>query len=605
MLLPVVAAAMTLAVKAYGGEAVRPFAPGEVRLLPSRFHDNFERDSAWMMSIPVKSLLHSFRNTAGVFSGLEGGYDSVGKLGGWESLDCDLRGHITGHIMSALANLYAQTGSAAVKAKADSIVAGLDEVQSAYGTGYLSAFGQGLIDRNIQGKSVWAPWYTLHKILQGLIDQYTMCHNDTALAVAKRMGEWAYGKTHTLGDDVRRRMLRNEFGGFNDAMYQLYQITGDKRFLETARFFYHNEKIDPLKAGNADLGTAHANTFIPKLLGECRNYDLTGSEESRRAAELLFRTLSQEHAFVTGEVSDKEHLFPPSEQYKHLTGYDGENCCTFNLLKLASKVFSWNADKAAADYMERAIFNHILGQQDPQTGMVTYFTPLLTGAYRLYSTPMNSFWCCVGSGFESHVGYASYIYFHTDTDLYVNLFMPSEVSWGGTTVRQETDFPRSGAVTLTVGGEAKEFAMHLRRPWWAVSMAVRVNGKKVKLGKGDAVLKRKWRSGDRVEVTYGMELREEAVGGDPSRVALMYGPVVMAGCLGHVDSPFSDPTKHNDYYTFDYQVPASAAEKARIKGASELVKTGQLTFRTRQGVEVKPFYDVHHERYVVYWNKTE
>ena len=132
-----------------------------------------------------------------------------------------------------------------------------------------------------------------------------------------------------------------------------------------------------------------------------------------------------------------------------------------------------------------------------------------------------------------------------------------------------------------------------------------VNGKKVKLGKGDAVLKRKWRSGDRVEVTYGMELREEAVNGDPSRVALMYGPVVMAGCLGHVDSPFSDPTKRNDYYTFDYQVPASAAEKARIKGASELEKTGPLTFKTRQGVEVKPFYDVHHERYVVYWNKTE
>ena len=150
MLLPVVAAAMTLAVKAYGGEAVRPFALGEVRLLPSRFHDNFERDSAWMMSIPAKSLLHSFRNTAGVFSGLEGGYDSVEKLGGWESLDCDLRGHITGHIMSALANLYAQTGSTAVKAKADSIVVGLDEVQRAYGTGYLSAFGQGLIDRNIQ-----------------------------------------------------------------------------------------------------------------------------------------------------------------------------------------------------------------------------------------------------------------------------------------------------------------------------------------------------------------------------------------------------------------------------------------------------------------------
>lgn len=596
---------VALCAPARQGDACRQFAPGEVKLLPSRFRDNFVRDSAWMMSVPVNSLLHSFRNTAGVYSGLEGGYDTVEKLGGWESLDCDLRGHVTGHIMSALAMLYAQTGSPAVKAKADSIVGGLAEVQRAYGTGYLSAFGQGLIDRNIQGKSVWAPWYTLHKLLQGLIDQYTLCHSDSALAVATRMGEWAYGKTHALDDATRRRMLRNEFGGFNDAMYQLYQITGDARFLETARFFYHNEKIDPLKAGNADLGTAHANTFIPKLLGECREYDISGSEDSRRAACLLFNTLSQEHAFVTGEVSDKEHLFNPAEQHRHLTGYDGENCCTFNLLKLAARVFSWSADKRAADYIERAIYNHILGQQDTQSGMVTYFTPLLTGAYRLYSTPRESFWCCVGSGFESHVGYASYIYFHNDTDLYVNLFIPSELRWGGTTVRQETDFPRQGTTVLTVGGETKEFAMHLRRPWWAASMTVRLNGKKVRAGENGAILKRKWREGDRVEVAYGMEMREEAVRGDSSRVALLYGPVVMAGCLGHVGKPFSDPSKHNDYYTFDYKVPAGLAGKTRIEGASCLKKNAPLDYTTPQGVRVKPFYDVHHERYVVYWNKTE
>jgi hypothetical protein len=151
-------------------------------------------------------------------------------------------------------------------------------VQRQYGTGYLSAYGEGLIDRNIQGKSVWAPFYTLHKILQGLIDQYTMCGNETALEVARGMGDWAYNKLRPLDEETRRRMLRNEFGGFNEAMYNLYAITRDERHLWVARFFYHNDKIDPLKAGNNDLGTNHANTFIPKLLGECRNYELFGDE---------------------------------------------------------------------------------------------------------------------------------------------------------------------------------------------------------------------------------------------------------------------------------------------------------------------------------------
>lgn len=240
-----------------------------VRLLPSRFQDNFKRDSAWMMSIPVNALLHSFQTSSGAFAGKEGGYFTIRKLGGWESPDCDLRGHITGHLLSALATLYAQTASAAVKAKADSIVNGLNEVQRTYNRGgYLSAFGEGLIDRNIQGKSVWAPWYTLHKIVQGLIDQYNLCANDTALAVAKRMGDWAYDKLKPLSEETRLRMLRNEFGGFNDVMYQLYGITHDDRYLWLARFFYDNNKIDPLKNGNDNLGTNHANTFIPKLIGE-------------------------------------------------------------------------------------------------------------------------------------------------------------------------------------------------------------------------------------------------------------------------------------------------------------------------------------------------
>lgn len=573
-----------------------PFKMSQVHLLPSRFQENMKRDSAWMMSIPVNSLLHSFRNTSGAFSGKEGGYMTVQKLGGWESLDCDLRGHITGHLLSAYATLYAQTGSEAVKAKADSIVCGLAEAQRTYGRGgYLSAFAEGLIDRNIQGKSVWAPFYTLHKIVQGLIDQYQLCGNTQALEIAKGMGSWAYNKLKPLSEDARKKMIRNEFGGFNEAMYQLYAITQDSRYLWVARFFYHNEKIDPLKAGNTDLGTNHANTFIPKLLAEARNYEMFGAGDSKRAAELLFWTLVNDHAFVTGELSDKEHLFKPTEQSRHLSGYDGENCCTYNLLKLADHLFTWNPDSKIADYYERALYNHILGQQDPQTGMVCYFTPLLSGAYRLYSTRNNSFWCCVGSGFESHVKYASSIYFHSDNDLYVNLFIPSEVAWDGTRVAQETSFPKAATTSLTINGKQRRFTLRLRYPAWATQMQIKVNGKSVKASKdtnGYVAISRLWKADDKISINFGMELREEPTKDDASKVALVYGPIVMAGKLEAVEHPFSDPTKYNDYYTLDYKIPASIAEKTKYEG-----------LKSAQKLNLIPFYDAHHCRYIVYWQK--
>ena len=592
-----IVASMTLPAKPMSSQQIpqkcQPFPMNQVHLLPSRFQENMKRDSAWMMSIPVSSLLQSFRNTSGAFSSKEGGYMTVKKFGGWESLDCDLRGHITGHLLSAYATLYAQTHSAAVKAKADSIVSGLAEVQQVYGKGgYLSAFAEGLIDRNIQGKSVWAPFYTLHKIVQGLIDQYQLCGNEQALEIAKGMGSWAYNKLKPLSEETRKKMIRNEFGGFNEAMYELYALTKDEKYLWVARYFYHNEKIDPLKNGNNDLGTNHANTFIPKLLGEARNYELFGAKDSRKAAELLFWTLVDDHAFVTGELSDKEHLFKPTEQSKHLSGYDGENCCTFNLLKLADHLFSWNPNSKIADYYERALYNHILGQQDPETGMVCYFTPLQTGAYRLYSSRDNSFWCCVGSGFESHVKYASSIYFHSDKDLYVNLFIPSQVDWNGTSIMQETAFPTSSVTSFAINGKQKNFTLRLRYPSWATKMQIKVNGKSVKATKGTdgyVAISRLWKTGDKVEVNFGMQLKEEATKDDVSKVALVYGPIVMAGKLDAVEHPFSDPTQYNDYYTFDFKVPVSTVEKAK--------------YGNRKNIELIPFYDAHHCRYVVYWQK--
>lgn len=264
---------------------VESFDLKDVRLLPSRFRDNMMRDSVWMTSIATNRLLHSFRNNAGVFAGREGGYMTVKKLGGWESLDCELRGHTTGHLLSAYALMYASTGSEIFKLKGDSLVTGLAEVQAALGNGYLSAYPEELINRNIRGTSVWAPWYTLHKLFSGLIDQYLYTDNKQALEVVTRMGDWAYNKLKPLDEPTRKRMIRNEFGGVNESFYNLYAITGDERYQWLAEFFYHNDVIDPLKEQRDDLGTKHTNTFIPKVLAEARNYELTQDNDSRKLTD--------------------------------------------------------------------------------------------------------------------------------------------------------------------------------------------------------------------------------------------------------------------------------------------------------------------------------
>lgn len=585
-----------------------------VRLTASRWRDNLERDSAWMMSLPVQSLVHSFQTTAGVWAGKEGGYMTVKKLGGWESLDCELRGHAIGHLLSAYALMYAATGEDCFRSKGDSIVAALREVQLAHGNGYLSAFPEGLIDRNLAGKSVWAPWYTLHKVLAGLIDQYLYGRNDDALAIARGMGDWAYQKLQGVGEEQRARMLRNEFGGINEAFYNLYAATGDDRYQWLARFFYHNGVLDPLKAGQGDMGTLHTNTFIPKVIAETRNYELNGDEDSHRLSEFFYRLMLRDHTFVTGCSSDKEHFFPVADFSKHLSGYTGETCCTYNMLKLARHLYAYTADASIMDYYERALLNQILGQQDPQTGMVHYFQPMLSGAYKVYSTPHNSFWCCVGSAFESHAKYGEAIYAHTDNALLVNLFIPSTLIWQdkGIKVRQTTSFPHTGLTTLTIEGSGR-FALKLRHPSWSGKAEVRLNGKRISTAHKDGyiTIDRKWKNGDRVEAVFPMSIHAETAHGDSARVALLYGPVVLAGELGtdgmESPAPFSNPAKYNDYYTYDYHIPANLPTRLPIDLAHPercLTATDKpLVFKARNGVKVSPLYDLHRQRYVVYWER--
>lgn len=595
---------------------VKSFDLKDVRLLPSRFRENMMRDSMWMASIEVNRLLHSFRTNAGVFAGREGGYMTVKKLGGWESLDCELRGHTTGHLLSAYGLMYAATGSEQFKQKGDSLVNGLAEVQTALGNGYLSAYPEELINRNIRGTSVWAPWYTLHKLFSGLIDQYLYSDNQKALEVVIRMADWAYHKLKPLDETTRQKMIRNEFGGVNESFYNLYAITGDERHRWLAQFFYHNEVIDPLKELRDDLGTKHTNTFIPKVIAEARNYELTEDENSRKLSDFFWHTMIDHHTFAPGCSSDKEHYFDPARFSKHVSGYTGETCCTYNMLKLSRHLFCWTADAAIADYYERALYNHILGQQDPQTGMVTYFLPLLSGSHKVYSTKENSFWCCVGSGFENHAKYGEAIYYHNDKGIYVNLFIPSVVNWRekGLTLRQETDFPAEETTVLTIRAQNPvETTVYLRYPSWSKGVKVFVNGKKiaVKQKPGSYIaITRLWKDGDRITADYPMCLRVETTPDNPQKGALVYGPVVLAGKRGtegmQAPAPDSNPALYNDYYTYDYHIPAGLRTtlKLDVKYPERSVQRvgTELKFTTSQGDVIEPLYNIHRQRYVVYWD---
>jgi DUF1680 family protein len=601
-------------IKIYG------FDLAAVKLLDSPFKENMKRESNWILSLKVNSLLQSFRTNAGIFNGNEGGYFVTKKLGGWESLDCDLRGHTTGHIMSGLSLLYATTGDDVYKIKSDSIVNGLAEVQKVLKQGgYLSAFPQNLIDRSIAGQSVWAPWYTQHKIISGLIDQYLYCNNPKALEIAKGMATWAYTKLHSLSEEQRKQMLKNEFGGMNDSYYNLYALTGNAEHKYLAEFFYHEAVLDPLIKGEDILEKKHANTYIPKLIGISRGYELEGDKKYANTADFFWNTVVNHHSFITGSNSDKEKFFKADHISEHLTGYTGESCNVYNMLKLTRHLFAYNPDSKYVDFYEKALYNHILGQQDPESGNVSYFLPMMPGAHKVYSTKENSFWCCVGSGFENQAKYGEFIYYHTSNDLYVNLFIPSELNWKekGIKVKQETTFPESDKTVFTISvASSTKMAINIRYPEWATSgITVKINGKNFKVKKGVngyVSIERNWNNGDRIEVVFPMQLKMNPTKDNTNIVAFTYGPVVLAGKLGTegmvAPTPYSNPKAYNDYYTFNYNIPSEISNKLELNKTNfnddiQAVKNQSLNFKLmKEGIILAPIYKIHGERYTIYWD---
>jgi DUF1680 family protein len=591
-----------------------PFHMWQIRLADGPFRDAMMRDLKYLLSLDADRLLHMFRLTAGLPS-------SAKPYGGWERPEVELRGHTLGHYLSACALMYASTADQQLKERTESIVAELAKIQQAmpsrgYHEGYLAAFPEEFFDRVDAAQKVWAPYYTLHKIMAGLFDVYQQCGNRQALDVLSKMADWVQFRVGRISEEQQQRALDTEFGGMMEVLENLYGVTGKPEYLRVARKFDHRKVFDPLARGEDPLNGLHANTQIPKAIGAARDYELTGEKRYHDIARFFWQRVAHFRSYVIGGNSDGEMFFPPETFSRHLGARTAETCNTYNMLKLTRHIFQWEPSAEAMDFYERGLFNHILASQDPGSGMVTYYVPLRPGAYKTYSTEENSFWCCVGTGMENHAKYGDTIYFQGDNTLYVNLFIASELNWldKGVIVRQDTRFPEEDTTRLFFTAQKSvRFALKIRYPSWAKSgVFLLINGKNkpVKATPGSYfTIERKWKLGDRVEVRFPMSLHMEAMPDDPSIVAFLYGPLVLAGDLG------KQGLENAQRYGLTAPQMSSGANASipvfRCSSKEVLAKLihepGSATSFRAVGTGVpgnvllSPFYKVTEPRYTVYW----
>lgn len=511
------------------------FPLSAVTLLPGELLTEQQSMLGYLRTEDLDRLLHNFRLNAGLPS-------TAKPLQGWEAPDCELRGHYTGHFLSALALMHSAVGEASLRERGATLVHELHACQQALGGGYLSAFPKSFLERLARGERVWAPWYTLHKVAAGLLDQYTLCGNAEALQMAIDFAGFVEAFTKPLDDTAMQRMLQTEFGGMPAFFADLYAVTKDARHLALARRFTHHKVLDALAEGRDELKGLHANTQIPKVIAQAKLFELTGDAWAGQVARFFWQTVTEHRCYATGGTSSFEYWRDlPDKLSWQRSSQDAENCCTHNLLKLTKLLWQQAPNGKYGDYYERALWNGILGTKSPHDpAAIMYFVPMQSGSFRYYGEGDNAYVCCSGTGIESFSKLGEFVYAHDAEGVWVNLFTPSEVDWAakGVKLRQETKFPDEERTILTIATkQPQKFTLHVREPFWCRgAMSIAVNAETSALlptTDGYAALSREWHDGDRIEVVLPMRTRCEPLGDDPSLLALCYGPVVLAVDLGH------------------------------------------------------------------------
>lgn len=590
------------------GSTLVPFPMAQVRLLNGLLKQQAGLNEDYLATLRPDRLLHSFRLTAGMTS-------NATPYGGWEAANCELRGHFNGgHYVSAVALAYASSSNDVLRKNGDLMVDELAKCQKANRNGYLSAFPEAGFEKLAAGGSYWAPFYTYHKIMAGMLDMYVHAGNQQALEVAQGMARWVSSYFRDISDDRRMFMLRTEYGGMNEVLANLAALTRNQQYLDLAHLFEQPMFLNPLAEHRDELTGLHANTHVPKVIGAARMHELTGERRYSNIARYFLDEILQERNYAIGNCSVDEHWKTrPGDLKDTLKYHDAECCVAYNLMKLERHAFAWTGNAKYMDAYERALWNCRVGTQN-SAGLKQYFFPLAAGYWRLYNSPESSLWCCTGTGAEEFAKFNDTIYFHDEESVWVNQFIPSELDWKEKRfgLRQETSFPEQQGTSLVVKVAAPQRrTVRVRVPGWtAAGASARINGRELEAfaQPGSYLsLTREWRDGDKIEISLPMQLSLEPLAGDASTSAALYGPLVLAAVLGTGPKEGLQRIGDDDPWASKAHLPAAEpnpkASAGEVTDWMEIVSAANLSFKSHGagGQNVKPMYRITDEKYAVYW----
>ncbi|MDQ0835469.1 DUF1680 family protein [Streptomyces achromogenes] len=588
---------------------VQPFALDRVTLGDGVFRRKRDLMLGYARSYPADRILAVFRANAGL--------DTRGARppGGWETSDGNLRGHYGGHFLTLVAQAYADTRETALKTKLDYLVTALGECQAAsadHGSprpshpGYLAAYPETqfiLLESYTTYPTIWAPYYTCHKIMRGLLDAHTLGGNAQALTIASKMGDWVHSRLGRLPKAQLERMwsiyIAGEYGGMNEVMADLYALTGRAEHLAAARCFDNTALLDACADGRDVLDGRHANQHIPQFTGYVRLFDHTGEQEYAAAARNFWGMVVGPRTYSQGGAG-KGEIFRARGAIAATLGDDNaETCATYNMLKLSRQLFFHAPDAAYMDYYERGLTNHILASRRDTSSTtspeVTYFVGMGPGTVRQYD---NTGTCCGGTGMENHTKYQDSVYFRSAAGdaLYVNLYLASTLRWPerGLVLEQTSAYPAEGVRTLTFREGGGSLDLKLRVPSWATAgFTVAVNGVQQQASAVPGsylTLRREWRRGDRVTVSAPYRLRVERASDDPTVQSLFHGPVLLVARSQATDF------RQFSFYR-DFTLRGDLADAIRPEGRPQ--------YFTTHGLTLAPFHVADDARYHAYFRRVE
>ncbi len=527
-------------------ERAFPFSNTSVRLNSSWIKQREDLNTKYLLSLDPDRLLHNFKVNAGLPS-------TAKPLEGWEAPQIGLRGHFVGHYLSAVSSLVEKYKDPLLAKRLNYMIGELYKCQQALGNGHLSAFPEKDFDvLETKFGGVWAPYYTYHKIMQGLLDVYIHTGNKKAYEMVVNMASYVDKRMSKLDEETIEKVLytveanpSNEAGAMNEVLYKLYKISKNPKHLLLAKIFDRDWFLNPLSKNKDILSGLHSNTHLVLVNGFTEGYSVTKDATYRDAALNFWNMLINDHAYVNGTSSGPrpnvttptslraEHWGVPRHLSNTMTKEIAESCVSHNTQKLTSTLFTWSTNPVYADAYMNTFYNSVLALQSAHTGACVYHLPLGSPRKKAFLKE-NDFRCCNGSSIEAFSRLNSGIYFYNDSALWVNLYVPSKVSWAKKSIdlEQTGNFPADSSIEFILSAKNKStFVLKLLVPSWAKKADVYINNEKqsIEIAPNSYIsLNREWKNNDKIRLIFHYDFYIKTMPDDKNVIAIFYGPVLLA-----------------------------------------------------------------------------